>query len=147
MPLASVSGPCSELGERVAGVTVPGEVLDARRNERPPNRRSDRDEEVAAVDQRRCLAEKGIALCRDWRLACSIHQLVGLKVADGNALAAEVTDEPGGPGRGSDLVDEREIGGTSILRTLDGETELAPVTPEEEEQEVRPGAGGESKAD
>src|ERR1051325_8372174 len=58
-----------QIGERVARVTVPGEVLDAYRHERPAHRRSDWNEELSIVDQVRGLDQQCIALRGDGRLA------------------------------------------------------------------------------
>src|SRR5690348_3774434 len=98
-----------QVGERVARVTVPGEILDPRRNERPAHRRSDRQEKLAPVNQRSRLDEEGIALRRNRSLACRVHQIIRILAANGDELASEVTREPGGGRRGCNFVDQREI--------------------------------------
>src|SRR5690349_11562272 len=70
-----------KVGERVAGVTVPGEILDPGGYERPAHGCSDGQEQLAAVDQCRCLNEEGITLCGDWSLPSGIHQAVRILAA------------------------------------------------------------------
>src|SRR5690349_6125969 len=73
-------GPLFQVGQRVTGKAVPGEALDTPRDERPAHRRGDRNEQLVLVDQRRRLAEQGIALAEDRSLARGVHQLVGIAV-------------------------------------------------------------------
>ena len=133
-------GCCSKVGERVTGVTVPGEALDAVGDQRPADRRGDRDEQLGIVDPRRGLGQQGITLRRDRRLARGVHQLSASGSQTGDRAAAEAADEPRRRGRRGDLVDQREIGWRAGLRARSTvEAERAPVAAQLGEQQV--GAG------
>ena len=80
--IVSGAWPLLQVGERVNGVAVPGEALDAVPNQRPAHRRGDRDEQLRSSIRAAAWRER-VALCRDGRLAGRIHQRVGLGVAHG----------------------------------------------------------------
>ena len=136
-----------QVGERVTRITVPRESLDAVRDQRPADRRRDRDEQLRIVDPRRCLDEQRIALRRDRGLARGIGEPIDLRVADRHHAATEPAHEPGRRGGRRDFVDERKIGICRIRRALDRQADHTPVAHELLEQEVAAGPIGERDAD